>query len=649
MQCKPHHYPGPQHAASTRQTAFSALRIHLLLAYLLLLAHCISGVLALPSPLDARVSADSEKTRPTFDYVIVGGGLAGLTLASRLSEDSKTTVAVIEAGGFYEDLIGNVSQIPADDVRWTSKSTSDVNPLIDWGFNTTPQAGAFNEIIHYARGKALGGSSARNYMAYNRGTVGTYQKWADEVGDQSFAFENIQQYFKKSLNFTPPDLQKRGVNATPQYDLSTLNHGGPLDITYSNYPQRISTWVQKGMQAIGILPQNGFTSGSLNGSSWVIDTINHTLGIRESSETAFLRPALGRPNLRIYNQTLAKKVLFSRDVAKGVRVDQGGHQFSVAARKEVIISCGTFQSPQLLMVSGIGPAATLKRFNISLVADRPGVGQNLWDHVLFGPSYRVNVQTSSALSKGNGLAIATQQFIEQQDGLLASPGGDFLGYEKVPISLRQGFSPQALQELSNFPSDWPELSYFSVGGYFGFQENYQTGAPKDSYQYATLAAALVAPVSRGNISISSSDTADQPVINPYWLTSAADEEVAVAGYKRVRDIYQSPVMRQNVVIGPEYFPGLNVSTDAEILDLIRQSFNTLGHAASTCKMGRINDTTAVLDSQCRVLGVRNLRVVDASSLPILPPSLPMGTISLLKAARLQEDQLAPTSPKRPIA
>ena len=363
----------------------------------------------------------------TFDYVIVGGGLAGLTLASRLSEKINVSVAVIEAGGFYEQLDGNLSQIPADDVLWTSKNTSDVNPLVDWGFNTTPQAGAFEQIVHYARGKALGGSTARNYMAYTRGTVDSYQKWADEVGDQSYTYHNIQKYFKKSLNFTPPDIAKRGANATPEYDLSTLAQGGPLDITYSNYAQAIATWFQKGMQAIGILPQAGFTSGHLNGSSWVLATINHTTGFRESSETGFLTPALGRPNLKVYNGTLAKKVLFRGNQATGVQVESEGKIFAISARREVIVSCGTFQSPQLLMVSGIGPAGTLQQQGIPVIADRPGVGQNMWDHVLFGPSYRVNVQTASALAFGNNLEIANEEFIEQQDGLLASPGGDFLG------------------------------------------------------------------------------------------------------------------------------------------------------------------------------------------------------------------------------
>ena len=148
----------------------------------------------------------------------------------------------------------------------------------------------------------------------------------------------------------------------------------------------------------------------------------------------------------------------------------------------------------------------------------------------------------------------------------------------------------------------------------------------DGYQYATLAAALVAPLSRGNISISSADTADQPLINPNWLTHPADQEVAVAAYKRARQVFETPVMQQGVDIGSEYFPGANVTTDAQILNLIRQSFNTVSHPSSTCKMGISNDTNAVVDTQGRVYGAQNLRVVDASIFPFLPPGLPQGTV-----------------------
>jgi choline dehydrogenase len=170
--------------------------------------------------------------------------------------------------------------------------------------------------------------------------------------------------------------------------------------------------------------------------------------------------------------------------------------------------------------------------------------------------------------------------------------------------------------------------YLSVGAYFGDQWNYLQGAPVDGFQYATTAASLVAPLSRGNISISSADMADQPLINPNWLTHPTDQEVAVAAYKRVRAMWASSVMK-GVVVAPEYYPGLNVSTDDEILTLIRRSFNTVSHATSTCKMGKSNDSLAVVDNHARVFGVSKLRVVDASALPFLPPGMPMGTLCVL--------------------
>ena len=192
--------------------------------------------------------------------------------------------------------------------------------------------------------------------------------------------------------------------------------------------------------------------------------------------------------------------------------------------------------------------------------------------------------------------------------------------------MRQTFDNSTERDLKEFPEDWPEVEYLSVGAYFGYQQNYITGAPTDDYQYATLAVSLLAPISRGNVSISSPHTSDQPIINPNWLTSPTDEKLAVAAYKRARQVFATTVMQENVSIGPEYFPGPQIATDEAILRLIRQSFNTLSHASSTCKMGKPNDSSAVVDPQGRVYGVQGLRVVDASSLPFLPPGLPMGSI-----------------------
>ena len=287
-------------------------------------------------------------------------------------------------------------------------------------------------------------------MGYQRTTKGALQRWADEVNDQSWAYENVSQYYNKSLSFAPPDMSKRIGNATPDYDTSTLGSDGPLKLAYPNYAQAISTWFSKSLEALGIMPVNGFTSGALNGSAFLVDAINHTDGNRDSSETAFLRPFLDRPNLSVFNGTLAEKIVFDGITAKGVQVSYGNatNSYLVSAAKEVIVSAGAFQSPQLLQVSGVGPAALLKQFGIQIIADRPGVGHGMQDHTFYGITYRVNVQTGTALNYGDNLQKAVVQFDTEQAGILSSPGGDFGAYEKIPNNLRSNFSRAAQQGMS---------------------------------------------------------------------------------------------------------------------------------------------------------------------------------------------------------
>ena len=217
-------------------------------------------------------------------------------------------------------------------------------------------------------------------MAYQRGTKGAYQKWARQVDDESYEFENWLPFFEKSLKYSPPNMSKRAANATPDVDLNHLASGdGPLSITVANYANAASSWVKNAFQSIGILPINGFTSGSLIGSSYLLGTINASTQTRDSSETSFLRTSLNNPNLMVYQSTLGKRILFEKSTqASGVLVESAGMVYTLSTRKEVVVSAGVFQSPQLLMVSGIGPSDTLTKHDIPLVADRPGVGQNMW-------------------------------------------------------------------------------------------------------------------------------------------------------------------------------------------------------------------------------------------------------------------------------
>ena len=284
-------------------------------------------------------------------------------------------------------------------------------------------------------------------MGYQRTTRGALNKWANDVGDPSWSYNNVSKYYYKSVSFTPPDMSKRIANATPKYDISTVGGNGPLKLAYPNYAQAISTWFAKAMEAVGIKSVDGFTTGALNGSAFLLNAINHTDGYRDSSETAFLRPFLNRPNLSLFTNTLVEKIVFQGNTAKGVRVKSSNStkSYTISAIKEVIVSAGTFQSPQLLQVSGVGPAALLKQHGIKVVANRPGVGRGMQDHTFYGITYRVNVQTGTALSYGDNLQKAILQFQTEQAGILSSPGGDFGAYEKIPSSLRSNFSKTAQQ------------------------------------------------------------------------------------------------------------------------------------------------------------------------------------------------------------
>ena len=276
----------------------------------------------------------------TFDYVVVGGGTAGLTIANRVAA-SGHSVAIVEAGSFYEITNGNLSQVPAYVGQFSSPDPTDIQPLVDWGILTTPQSGLLDRVVHYTQGKCLGGGSARNYLAYHRGTNGSYQKWADKIGDQSWTFDNVLQYFKRSVNFTPPTSDT--TDQWGPYDPSAFSQtGGPLHVSYTSYFWPVSVVLAKGLEAIGLNRIPGLNSGRLLGYARVTATIDQRLGTRSSSETSFLEESLESSTLlQVYQSTLAKSIMFnSNKTATGVSVTTSGKNYTLNARKEVIISAG---------------------------------------------------------------------------------------------------------------------------------------------------------------------------------------------------------------------------------------------------------------------------------------------------------------------
>ena len=244
------------------------------------------------------------------------------------------------------------------------------------------------------------------------------------------------------------------------------------------------------------------------------------------------------------------------------------------------------------MVSGVGPAATLKENGIEVIADLPGVGQNMWDHVFFGPSFRTNTPTHSSLGNPNFAKQATAQYASSRTGFLINAGGDLLAFEKLPAGAVSNGTRSDLDQT--FGADWPDIEILSLDAYTGKLNDFVLGAP-DLKEYTALYIATIAPFSRGTVTINSSDTNVHPVVNPNWLTDPRDQEVAVAGFKRARAAFTARAVRP-LLQGEEAFPGTAVQSDADILRTIQTSSSTIHHAAGTCKMGRANDTTAVLDS-----------------------------------------------------
>ncbi|KAL8670366.1 MAG: hypothetical protein Q9168_005093 [Polycauliona sp. 1 TL-2023] len=586
----------------------------------------VSAALAAPPLLNQAQAGGTERPVGTsfgvpgksaqFDYVIIGGGTAGLTVAQRLSEDPTVAVAVIEAGGFYELDNGNKSQIPAfysKDFNQTAAPET-IQPLIDWGYIIEPQVGLANRRFHYSQGKTLGGSSGRNSNIFTRATKGFHQRWADLVGDPSWAWDGILPYYKKSVQFTPPNMAKMGVDANISYDQAAYGPGGPLHVTYSNYYQPMNPGLSKGFEAINMSAQTGFSSGRMDGFGYLAVSINPDTQLKDSSETAFLSQAFNATNFRVYKNTIAQKIAFDGKRATGVVVETGGVTYSLEAKKEVIVSAGVTRSPQMLMVSGIGPRDILTKQNIPVIVDRP-VGQNWQDHCAFEFQYKMNVEGNAALeADGPFLYQATQDFLKTQTGPLTNWGGDILGYEKLPSPYRDALNQSALTELAELAEDQPEIEWLIASH----------GPANASSSYVTFTPAILAVISKGTIGLASAKGGDNPIIDPKTFSSPTEQALGVQIYKRLQEF----VNATGLTTGPELKVG-PLDTDAEILAGIKQTGLPWYHGVASCPMGKESDPNAIVDSNGKVFGTTGLRVIDASVIPFIAPGHSMAIVYMV--------------------
>jgi choline dehydrogenase len=510
-------------------------------------------------------------------------------------------------------------------------------PLIDWNFTTTPQSGLGGRSIHYARGKTLGGSSALNFMVYHRGTKGSYDKWADEVADDSYTFDNLLPYFQRSTHITPPDNETMRDNVTIYHDHISFNNDlpyhQPLHVSWAKFTNAFSTWSEKALNAVGLGSSPGFDNGVLNGANYVLTTIAPDKQHRDSSQTSFLDYAMRSTDIKVYTHSMARQVLFSGNTTTGVIVTTGGQDYTLSANKEVILSAGAFQSPQLLMVSGVGPKDTLKQYGINVVKDLPGVGQSMMDQVYFGVANRVTVPTASKLKYDSDYAAAAAESYRANGTGPLTVAADLIAFERLVDNVPELLSNTTIDALrSDFPADWPDVEYLAQDTWSSIS-NANLGTTDDNSNYAEIIVAMLSPFSRGNLTISSADATDPPVINPDWLADPRDKDQAIAAFKRLRQIWSN---MDEITIGEEYKPGTEVQSNEEIWDWIQKDVITIWHAASTWKMGRGDDVMAVVDSKARVYGVEGLRVVDASAFPFLTPGHPQSGIYML-AEKIAED------------
>ncbi|GAW27332.1 putative versicolorin b synthase [Rosellinia necatrix] len=439
-------------------------------------------------------------------------------------------------------------------------------------------------------------------------------------------------FFKRSYAYTPPQNAERPDNSSAAYVAEHWDAAGsPLKVSYASWVNPVSSWLRLGFEALGIPSIPSFYGGSLLGWSWLAVTLDPRTQVRSSAQDFLLEALIESPNLYVYKSTLARRILFDGTTATGVLVDSGGVTYNLTANREVIVSAGVMRSPQLLLVSGVGSEETLNKINVSLVADRPGVGQNLWDNVLVGPTFEVNIVTHSSLQNTSYLAQSIQEYNERRSGMLTNSGGDIAAFEKLNTGMVSTPTLEALNET--FPADWPHIEYLILDAYFGTGNDSSPGV-SDGKQYVASSVGLVATFSRGNVTVSTSDVSDNPVISPNWLLDPRDQDIAIAAFRRGRELFGTDVMSSIVV--DEVYPGTQYTTDEQILSVIRESANSVYNAAGTNKMGIVDDPMAVVDSKARVIGVERLRVVDASIFPFLPPGQPSAIVYAL-AEKISED------------